>query len=198
MAAMLGNLVDHPAAIANIPLSDNQESAYAAYVDSGKTLERILVINLNAYNSTVDGEGVVPLGNPDQRPSKKYSFTVEGLSSGTSVLLQRLLASGSDAISGITWDGYSYNYEEDEGRPVRLKNVTNGETVKAGEGGVVNVDVPDSSAVLLYLGKTGGGSSDSGSGEPLNHGESSSGAAAESEPQKSGARRGMNIMGWEL
>lgn len=196
---MLGNLVDHPSMIASVPLSggDNQQAAYAAYVDSGSSLVRVLVLNLNAYNSTVDGKGVVPLdpGDLASRPSRKYSFSVEGFSKGTPVLLQRLWASGSDAISGITWDGYSYNYEEAKGKPVRMKNVTIGETVAVGDDGVVNVEVPDSSAVMLDFGKTSAPQS-SGLESPQNHGEPSSHAAQGSESQKSEA--GRNIMGSEL
>lgn len=198
VAAMLGNLVDKPAAIAEITLGgDNQESAYAAYTDSGKSLERVLMINMVAYNSTVDGTGEVALDPSDLKPrgSRKYALAVNGISSGTPVLLQRLMANGSDAITGITWDGYSYNYEENGGKPVRLNNITVGETVKAGDGGVVNVEVPDSSAVILTFGKK---NESPQSVKPDNHGESSSGAAKESQPQKSGARRGLNIMGWEM
>lgn len=66
--------------------------------------------------------------------------------------MRRLLANGSDAITGITWDGWSYNYELDEGRPVRLGNVTVGERVVVEEGGVVRVGVVDASAVLLDFG----------------------------------------------
>ncbi|KAL1998863.1 hypothetical protein VTN02DRAFT_5464 [Thermoascus thermophilus] len=43
--------------------------------------------------------------------------------------VQRLLANGRHAITGITRDGWSYNYELDGGKPVRLDNVTVGETV---------------------------------------------------------------------
>lgn len=38
--------------------------------------------------------------------------------------VKRLMANGTDAITGITWDAWSYNWELDEGRPVRLANVT--------------------------------------------------------------------------
>ena len=199
VAAMLGNLVDHPAAIASIDLGgNNQEAAYAAYIDSGKTLARVLVLNLNAYNSTVDGTGVssLPAAKLDPRPSNKYTFAVEGLSSGKKLLLQRLMAGGSDAISGISWDGYSYNYEEAEGKPARLNNVTIGETVKAGNGGTITVEVPDSSAVMINFVTASTSDNGGSSGGALNHGESP-GSAHASEPQKSGARRRMNILGWE-
>ena len=44
----------------------------------------------------------------------------------------------------------SFNYELDNGRPVKLDNVTVGETVQVADG-AVSVVVPDSSAVVLDL-----------------------------------------------
>lgn len=153
MAAFLGNQTATPPRIANIPLNDTREAAYAAYVNSGKTLARILVVNLNAYNSTVDGIGEValPPAELEPRPSKNFTFTVPdgNLRPGSAVGLRRLLANGSDAISGITFDGWSYNYELAHGRPVRLANVTVGETVTVDAQGAVTVAVQDSSAVIL-------------------------------------------------
>jgi hypothetical protein len=61
------------------------------------------------------------------------------------------MANGSNAITGITWDGYSYNYELDGGKPVRLHNVTVGETARVSNDGVVAIDVPYSSAVILNV-----------------------------------------------
>ncbi len=66
------------------------------------------------------------------------------------------MANGSDAITGITFDGWSYNYEVRAGRPVRLGNVTVGERVVVGEGGVVTVRVADASGVVLDVGGVGG------------------------------------------
>jgi len=143
VAAMLGNLVIGDVQILNIELDSTTEAAYAAYVD--EKLARILVINMNEYNYTVDGQPNAAL-NPVKRPSKTYSFSLDQ-TSGTAQI-QRLLANGSDAISGITWDGYSYNYELDNGNPVRLENVTVGETAEI-SGGLVSVSVPDSSVAML-------------------------------------------------
>ena len=66
------------------------------------------------------------------------------------------MANGSDAITGITFDGWSYNYELQEGRPVRLGNVTVGERVVVEEGGVVTVKVADASGVVLDIDGEGG------------------------------------------
>ncbi len=129
---------------ANLPLPSEFEAAYVAYVD--ERLVRIALINLRAYNYTVNGTSSVL--NPVKRPSREYSFAVPA---DCEVEVQRLYANGSDAISGITFDGWSYNWELDQGKPVRLQNVTVGERVTA-QGGVVNVTVEDSTAVILNIG----------------------------------------------
>jgi hypothetical protein len=121
-------------------MSSEFESAYAAYVD--KKLARVAVINLVEYNYT---------GTIATRPSVTYSISLPTTCSGRSVRVQRLMANGSNAITGVTWDGYSYNWELSKGRPVLLKNVTRGETVKVGNGGKVQVVVPYSSMAMLNL-----------------------------------------------
>ncbi|KAH8691375.1 hypothetical protein BGW36DRAFT_400670 [Talaromyces proteolyticus] len=131
--------------IMNLPLSNETEAAYAAYVNG--QLTRFAVVNLVEYNYT-DSDPTAT------RPSVSYSFQ---LPSGIgSVSVQRLMANGSNSISGITWDGYSYNYELAGGKPVRLSNVTVGETARVDKDGVVNINVPYSSAVLLTVNHGGG------------------------------------------
>ena len=153
VAAMLGNLRTTAVTIASIALPSDGEAAYAAYTGQGttKSLRRVLVLNMQSYNTTVDGAGLVPLAGAAAaaRGSKTYSFG--GLPAGAQVAIQRLMANGSDAITGITWDGWSYNYELDGGRPVRQANVTVGEAVVVGTDGSVNVTVPDSSAAILTI-----------------------------------------------
>jgi hypothetical protein len=144
VAAFLGDLVTNSLQIANLPLTSPLEAAYAAYVNG--TLSRIAVVNLREYNYTVNGTSSVL--NPEPRPSQTYTFELP-LQTGT-VQVQRLSANGSDAITGITWDGVSYNWELDNGKPVKLANVTTGETACV-EGGLVSVVVPDSSAVVLNV-----------------------------------------------
>lgn len=126
--------------ITDLPLSNETEAAYAAYV--GGKLARIAVINLVEYNYT-DSDPTAP------RPSASYNFQLPP--EFKSVSVQRLLANGSNALSGITWDGYSYNYELEGGKPVRLGNVTVGETARVDKKGVVTIDVPYSSAVMLTV-----------------------------------------------
>lgn len=152
VAAMVAPSNRHPVRISPIPLSsDVREAAYAAHSSSGQ-LARVAVINMHAYNTTVDGAGLEPLPSPARRASRRYTFAVEGVADGQTVRVQRLLANGSDAITGITHDGWSYNWDLDRGKPVRLHNVTVGETTRVRKG-EVSVTVPDSSAVLLTFGK---------------------------------------------
>ncbi|KAF3406866.1 Beta-glucuronidase [Talaromyces pinophilus] len=127
--------------ITNLPLSSSStEGAYAAYVN-GK-LARIAVVNLVEYNYTSTDPAT-------KRPSALYTFQVQ---SGTpSISVRRLIANGSDAITGITWDGYSYNYELDGGRPVRLDNVTINEKARVDRNGLVSIDIPYSSAAILTI-----------------------------------------------
>ncbi|OLN84371.1 Beta-glucuronidase 2 [Colletotrichum chlorophyti] len=134
-----------PVSVANIPLvGDNEKSsAYAVY--HGDSLARIIVIDLHAHNSTLDGTGI---GAGRQAPRRAFDHAFEvpwkdGLAS-----VQRLHANGSDAITGITWDGWSYNHELDEGKPVRLSNVTVGELVPIKEG-KVQLQLVASEAVIL-------------------------------------------------
>ncbi|KAI0096102.1 glycoside hydrolase family 79 protein [Nemania sp. FL0031] len=160
VAAFLGNLRIEPVRVAHLNLAISggngtdtavgvQDAAYGAYVDD--VLARIMVINMRAYNYTLNGTGDLCTLNPAPRTSRTYSFGVEGFEDGREAVVRRLYANGSDAITGITWDGISYNYELDLGKPVRLRNVTVGERVVV-KNGAVEVAVPDSHAVVLDFG----------------------------------------------
>ena len=109
-------------------------------------LTRLLLVNLHTYNTTADNNYTTPFA----RPMETYAFQLPSGCKGEANV-QRLLANGSDAITGITWDGYSYNYELDEGKPVRMGNVTCGESAKVDGKGVVSVEVPWSSAAIVSL-----------------------------------------------
>jgi len=61
------------------------------------------------------------------------------------------MANGSDAITGITFNGLSYNYELDLGKPRLVGNVTKDEIIWVGEDGIFGVKVPYSSAALVQL-----------------------------------------------
>ena len=143
VAAMVGDLTKNEVKIANIPLASPFEAAYAAYVD-GK-LARIAVINMVEYDYT-------DTASPAKRPMTTYTFQLSDIplarTNGGKILVQRLLSNGSNAITGITWDGYSYSNELNNGKPVLLRNVTKGETVEA-EGPNFRIGVPYSSAAIL-------------------------------------------------
>ncbi|PSR87157.1 glycoside hydrolase family 79 protein [Coniella lustricola] len=151
VAAFLGNTLKNPVSIAEIPLADDTESAYAAYSAASSELLRTMVINMNTYNTTLDGSGLGEATNLTARTVRVYTFDVGGgsIQPGDLVGVQRLSANGSDAITGITWDGYSFNYELDEGKPVRLANSTLGEYVVVKNDSTISIGVPDSSAAVL-------------------------------------------------
>ncbi|MCJ1287531.1 hypothetical protein MMC26_006883 [Xylographa opegraphella] len=139
-AAMLGNSTASEVKIANIPLTADTEAAYATYVDGH--LARIAVINMSGHNATASGQQ-----NPPARGQPSYTFSIPQITS-TSVSVRRLMANGSDSVTGISFDGYSYAYELKQGVPVLLGNVTRGESI-AVSNGTVSVQVMDSSAVIL-------------------------------------------------
>jgi hypothetical protein len=129
--------------IAHLESSSEFSTQYAAYTNN--TLARLLLVDLHTYNTT-DNNYTTPF----ERPVEKYELKLPECSNGKAQV-QRLIANGSDAITGITWDGYSYNYELDDGKPVRLSNVTRGEKVEVGEDGMMKVEVPWSSAAVVTL-----------------------------------------------
>lgn len=143
VAAMMGDLTKGKTRIANIKLEKETEAAYAAYHDD--KLARVAIINMQQYNYTINGTSSEL--NPVLRPARQYALQVPKDCSNK-IGVQRLYANGSDAVSGISWDGLSYNWELNNGKPVRLQNVTVGETANV-EDGFVKVDVLDSEAVIL-------------------------------------------------
>lgn len=146
VASFLGDLssADKLPQIVNIPLPSEREAAYANYV-RGK-LAKLIVINMDAYNATDGNESV----NDYERPEVHYSFQLPPSVKGE-FEVRRLIANGSDAITGVTFDGYSYNYELDDGVPVRQDNVTVGETVDVGREGMLEVVLPRSSAAIVVF-----------------------------------------------
>ncbi|KAK3677681.1 hypothetical protein LTR78_002531 [Recurvomyces mirabilis] len=145
VAAFLGDIVTSTPSVVNLPLSNEEESAYAAYVN-GK-LTRLIVINMMEYNNTDYNSNYT---DDYPRPVEQYTFQLPRESCG-SVGLQRLMANGSDAITGVTFDAYSYNYELQNGLPVLMHNVTRGETAEVGWDGELCVGVPRSSAVIIHF-----------------------------------------------
>ncbi|KAI0908507.1 glycoside hydrolase family 79 protein [Ustulina deusta] len=91
VAAFLGNLRIEPVRIAHLELGGSdadanatetetevgvKDSAYAAYVDDA--LARIMVVNMRAYNYTLNGTGDLDAPNPAPRAERTYVFGVEG------------------------------------------------------------------------------------------------------------------------
>ncbi|KAF2209876.1 glycoside hydrolase family 79 protein [Cercospora zeae-maydis SCOH1-5] len=144
VAAFLGNITDCPPRVVNIPLEQDTEAAYASYLN-GK-LRKIIVINMQSYNATDYNEEYL---TPYPRPTETYTFQLPTPLAGAKVGLQRLSANGSDAITGITFDGCSYNFELDEGRPVLLGNVTRAEELSVNDEGRIDIGIQRSGAVIL-------------------------------------------------
>jgi hypothetical protein len=141
-AAALGNITSDTR-VQNIPLKNvdtDTSAAYATYTDS--KLTRLMIINLIQYNHTAP--------SLTTRPYTTYNFTVPVSCAGVGVV-QRLIANGSDATSGITFNGASYDYEIAKGKPKLVDGATKDETVWVGEDGGVAVEIPDSSAALVQL-----------------------------------------------
>ena len=140
VATMLGNIPrDKPQVVSvGIPNQDDMESAYATYVN-GSTLARIAVLNMHQYNAT-----------SGSRNSKAYTF---GFPSGSSIqngkqaIVRRLSAAGSDVMNNVTFDGWSYDFDLAQGRPVKVgSTTTEAVTVNNGQ---ITVTLNDSSAAIL-------------------------------------------------
>lgn len=140
VAAALGDITSSKVRVQNLPMKSYTEAAYAIYGDD--TLKRVMIINMNQYNYSVP--------KPTLRPEIAYNFTLPTSCAGTG-MVQRLIANGSDAITGVTFNGVSYNYELDHGKPKLLGNVTKDETVWVGSDGGVSILVPASSAALVQF-----------------------------------------------
>ncbi|KAF2141901.1 glycoside hydrolase family 79 protein [Aplosporella prunicola CBS 121167] len=141
VAAALGDLTAAPVRVDNLPLPEAREAAYATY--GNDALQRVTVVNLREYNATQDG-------GASERPETEYWFGVPTACNGTGVV-QRVMASGSDALTGASFNGLTYGFERDQGRPVLLGNATKDEIVWVGQDGVFGVSVPWSSAAIVQL-----------------------------------------------
>ncbi|KAK9436494.1 glycoside hydrolase family 79 [Metarhizium brunneum] len=148
VAAALGGLITSSVSVSSIPMPSDQEAAYLIF-ERGN-LKRLMVINMHGYNTTKDGAGTEPLPNTPGRMSRGFSFAARNLARDVSIREQRLMTNGSDAITGVTFDEWSYNWELDNGKPVRLDNVTTGETVRSKQG-VITVMVPDKMVVVVVV-----------------------------------------------
>ena len=128
----------------DIPGADEFEAAYAIY-QQGKTLSRIVVINLHQFNGTT---------NASQRANRAYTFDLPSSTNGSTpfsqngftVPIARLVAAGVDSKDGVTYNGYSYQYNLAQGKAAKVKNSPEVATVLNGH---VQISLLDSSAVVL-------------------------------------------------
>jgi hypothetical protein len=126
-----------------LELSDELSSAYAVF--KNHQLSKIVVMNLHEYNASDWNSNYT---STFKRPTTQYSFQLAPHIKCAG-MIQRLIANGSDALTGITFDGYSYNYELANGKPVLLRNVTRNEKAPLDRGtNKLTLGVPWSSAVI--------------------------------------------------
>lgn len=143
VAAFMKHNVTSKFQVSHLPLNSDFDAAYCAHiVDS---LVRLMIVSLRVHNASAwDGGDTIHY----TRPSREYDFLFPR-DCIRQTAVQRLMANGSDAISGATWDGFSFNYELDNGLPVRLENITRGDVVNIDSNGLIRVSVPDSSAAMV-------------------------------------------------
>lgn len=120
--------------IANLPLPKDTESAYAIYDDD--TLARLVILDMQVFWSNAT----------TPRPSKTYTYRVPQMFNMARV--QRFMGAGADARTNLTLGGVSFDYELGGGKPVVVDRMAREERVRV-EGGIVRVEVPASSGVLL-------------------------------------------------
>ena len=137
-ATFLGDLNNANVHVVEIRLSDGvQSSGYAAY-DNG-LLSRLALIQMTAWNVTQTGT----------RPTQVVTLKFPSGYTSKQVCIARLLASGSDAISGVTFGNTSF--DSPSGEPV-IMNTSNGVEVAAiGAGGLLVVELPWSSAAIIMF-----------------------------------------------
>lgn len=136
IAHALGN--SNNTRLANLPLQDDAESAYAIYRNN--TLSRLVALNLEAYSSN----------STAPRPSKEYVFRVPGGYTTANVL--RFMGPGADARENLTFGGVSYDYGLGGGRPVVVEGARR-ERVSVKDG-MVRVEVSASSGWFWFWGSS--------------------------------------------
>jgi Glycosyl hydrolase family 79 C-terminal beta domain len=143
VAAMIGDSGPAKTQVLTLPLPTYSETqiAYAAYESAA--LKRVLLINMQAWNTT-SASPTTP------RPETTYYFAAPLQCAGNATV-SRLMASGSDAVVGVSWNGYSYAHEQDLGKPRLLGNVSHDESLTVSPFGTFKLDVPHSSAAMVSL-----------------------------------------------
>lgn len=121
--------------VQELSLSSNEtgvESAYAAYVQGD--LVRLAILNMREYNSTAK----------EPRSSQNYSFKVDR---GTSWTIKTLAAPGSNVTTGVTFNGYAYEYNT-LGTGVKVDGRATDQRVRADSNGTLSITVQDSEAII--------------------------------------------------
>jgi hypothetical protein len=141
VAAFIGDASHDRIEIVNTKLDKETEAQYSALVN-GK-LKRYMIINMESFNYTGD--------STTTRPVRTYNLSGPAGCSNSKASISRLLANGSNAASGVTWDGYSFDFELKMGKPVLQPWVKRGETARVGQNGMASIAVPVSSAAVVTL-----------------------------------------------
>ncbi|KAL3492415.1 hypothetical protein BJX62DRAFT_236233 [Aspergillus germanicus] len=149
-AAILGNLGIDEVQVVGLKYDEDggTESAYGIY--HAGDLAKVVVLNMAEYNFTKSGNAMDEELNTKKRGSHNFSINVPESFNDRLATVRRLEAPGADSITGITWDGYTFIYEVDNGVGRRLENVTYGETIVVADA-KVTVRIPHSSAVVLEV-----------------------------------------------
>ncbi|EQB45829.1 hypothetical protein CGLO_15245 [Colletotrichum gloeosporioides Cg-14] len=146
-AAILGRLGKDKVQVANLPATGNgAESVYGIY-HSGK-LAKVAILNMAEYNFTASGNATETELNKFKRSNHSFSINLDSSFNGKTATVLRLIAPGADSITGITWDGYTFNYDVDNGKAARVSTVTVGEEVAVSDG-KATLSIADSSAVVV-------------------------------------------------
>jgi hypothetical protein len=118
-----------------LPGASPFESAYAAYDTRGGSLRRLAVVNMREFNST----------ETSPRPARDYCFHVAPSSCWT---VRRLTAAGSDVTTGVTFNGYAYEFDT-----LGVASQVNAtvEVLSAAPDGTLQLSLQDSEAAVLSL-----------------------------------------------
>ncbi|KAF2090616.1 glycoside hydrolase family 79 protein [Saccharata proteae CBS 121410] len=122
-AAAVGDLTAGQVEVASLELNGSAEAAYGVYGNA--TLKRLAVVNMREWNYSTTADTTTATTN-STRPTNDYWFSVPLSCNGTAVV-QRLMANGSDAVTGVTFNGRSFDWELEQGMPVLLRNMTKDE-----------------------------------------------------------------------
>ncbi|KAF2192867.1 glycoside hydrolase family 79 protein [Zopfia rhizophila CBS 207.26] len=120
--------------IKHLGLNDETLAAYAGY--EGDSLERVAVLNMEVWNSTMSGE----------RPVKRFGISVP--KSVEKVEVKRLMGPGASSSGDVSWDGVKWVYGKEGAVEQKVHNSSEIVDAKAGR---VNVGIPDTEGVLIQM-----------------------------------------------